>query len=108
MLHSSLLAFVISHLNTNTTTEVVSEQFIQCTTQYETSDILRDVLEELYVEWVSAGYVIRRIESIIDGNSVSDIYFDPNVFHNDKYTSLRIIDNQRRYSQVEFLVGTGL
>ena len=108
MQHSSLLAFVISHLNTNTTTEVISEQFIQCTTKYESSDILREVFETLLKEWNSKGYIIKRVESDIGDNEVTDVYFDPNIFYNDKFTSLRIIDNQRRYSQVEFLVGTGL
>ena len=108
MQHSSLLAFIISHLTTDTTAEVISEQFIQCTTKYETSDILREVFETLFEEWDTKGYIIKRVESNIGNDEVTDVYFDPNIFYNDKFTSLRIIDNQRRYSQVEFLVGTGL
>ena len=34
--------------------------------------------------------------------------FKPEIFDDNGFTSLRIIDNQRRFSPVEYLIGTSL
>lgn len=108
---TTVLDFVQKQLGLSTTSNsIISNQFIQVITPYDNSADLRDDLEELYRSWKEVGIVKERIDTLDDEMdcSFTDIYFKPEIFADNGFTSLRIIDNQRRFSPVEYLIGTGL